>query len=71
MAAAFALSQFDFQHSIKLLTFSGEEQGLLGSIEYVEEIYENDENIFVEINADMIGRAVTSEGGKQMGLSIT
>jgi len=71
LTAAFALSQFDFQHSIKLLTFSGEEQGLLGSIEYVEELYENDENIFVEINADMIGRAVTSEGGKQMGLSIT
>ena len=71
MAAAYVLSQYQFNRTIKFVTFSGEEIGLRGSRAYVEELYENDTDILVEFNADMIGHAVTSEGGKAMGFSTT
>lgn len=71
LAAAFALSQFQFEHTIKFVAFSGEEVGLLGSHIYAKEAYENNDNIIVDLNADMIGYADTFEGGKQMGISAT
>lgn len=65
LAAAYVLSQFDFNRTIKYILFSGEEQGLLGSHEYVRNLYEKNEKIFVEMNADMIGHTRTAEGGRK------
>jgi hypothetical protein len=55
VAAANALSHFEFNRTIKFVLFSGEEIGLLGSRAYVEELYRNDTDILAEFNADMIG----------------
>lgn len=65
LAAAYVLSKFDFNRTIKYILFSGEEQGLLGSHEYVRNLYEKNEKIFVEMNADMIGHTRTAEGGRK------
>ena len=65
IAAAYVLSHFEFNRTIKFVTFSGEENGLLGSEAYVRELYDNDEEILTEFNADMIGYANTTEGGKR------
>lgn len=71
LTAAYVLSQFEFNRTIKFVTFSGEEVGLLGSKEYVKKAYEKNEDILVEFNADMIGYAVTSQGGRNVSLSST
>ena len=71
LAAAYVLSQYDFRRTMKFVTFSGEEEGLLGSRAYADYLYRNDTDILVEFNADMIGRATTYESGHSLGLSIT
>ncbi len=71
LTAAYVLSKFEFNRTIKFVAFSGEEVGLLGSKNYVKEIYEKNEDILVEFNADMIGYAETAEGGKNAALSST
>ena len=62
LAAAKVLSKYKFEHTIRFITFSGEEQGLLGSREYAKEAYENGDNIVAVLNADMIGYTETNEG---------
>jgi aminopeptidase YwaD len=57
LAAAYVLSQFSFNHTIRFVTFSGEEQGLYGSHAYAKKAYEKNEDIIVALNADMIGNA--------------
>ncbi|MEM4257779.1 MAG: M28 family peptidase [Candidatus Thermoplasmatota archaeon] len=69
LLSAAVLNQFSFNHTLKFVAFSGEEIGLLGSHAYAKESYENHENILLNINADMIGHAETSEGGSRMGIS--
>lgn len=54
LAAANALSEYQFNNTIRFVAFSGEELQILGSYEYVKEIYEKDENIAAVINADVI-----------------
>ena len=71
MTAAKILSQYEFKRTIKFLTFSGEEVYLLGSRAYAEEQHDKNTNILMMFNADMIGRAITEEGGKNMGISYT
>jgi len=71
LTAAYVLSKFEFNRTIKFVTFSGEEIGLLGSKNYVKEIYEKNEDIIVELNADMIGYAETAQGGKNVSLPYT
>ena len=71
LAAAYVLSHFEFEHSLKFIAFSGEEKGLLGSHAYAKESYESGDNILVDINADMIGHAETAEGGRKMGITAT
>jgi len=71
LAAAYALSQYEFKHDIKLVGFSGEEFGLLGSQAYAKTIHHQSKDIVVELNADMIGKATSAETGRQMGLSMT
>ncbi len=61
LAAAYVLSQFEFNRTIKFVAFSGEEVGLFGSRNYVREQYKKDTNILVEFNADMIGYSNESE----------
>jgi aminopeptidase YwaD len=68
LAAAYALSHFDFKRTVKFVTFSGEEVGLLGSQAYTKEAYERNDNILVEINADMIGH---DEGSRKMTVTTT
>ena len=65
LACAYVLSKFDFNHTIKLLCFSGEEEGLLGSNAYSKELYMKNDNIIIEFNADMIGYAKTKEHGQK------
>lgn len=71
LAAAYILSKYSFNHTLKFVTFSGEEIGLKGSGAYAKEAYQNNNNILFMFNADMIGRATTKEGGRNMGFSIT
>jgi hypothetical protein len=64
LAAAYVLSQFTFNHTIRFVTFSGEEQGLYGSHVYAQRAYENNEDILVVLNADMIGNAENKDDKK-------
>jgi len=57
LSAAYILSQYQFNHTIKFVTFSGEEQGLYGSKAYAEEAVQHNDNIIVAINMDMMGYA--------------
>lgn len=66
LAAAYALSKFEFKHDIRFITFSGEEDGLLGSKSYVKEAYEKNDDILVALNADMIANTNTEEGEKKL-----
>ena len=71
LAAAAVLSHFSFNHTLKFLAVSGEEEGLLGSRAYAKEAYGNDDDIVAVFNADMIGHAVTTAGGRQFRASST
>lgn len=71
LAAASVLSQYDFKRTLKFVTFSGEEVGLLGSHSYARSIYDQYTPLLVEFNADMIGKATTRENGRKMRLSQT
>jgi hypothetical protein len=57
LAAAYVLSQFTFNHTIRFVTFSGEEQGIYGGYAYAKRAYENNDDIIVAFNADMVGNA--------------
>ena len=61
MASAKLMSTFLTYHTVRFVTFSGEEQGLYGSYHYVEEAIENNDNIVAVLNADMIGYAETPD----------
>lgn len=66
LAAARALHDRQFNHTVRFIAFSGEEEGLLGSHAYASDLYNYNANasLVVEFNADMIGRANTSESGR-------
>jgi hypothetical protein len=68
MASAFIMKDFAFNHTIRFVTFSGEEQGLLGSHEYVVEADSNGDNIVAVLNVDMIGYALTTEQGNRVNV---
>jgi photosystem II stability/assembly factor-like uncharacterized protein len=55
MEAARILSDYRFEMTIKLICFSGEEQGLFGSGEYVSDPLHAGDRIAGVINLDMIG----------------
>ena len=61
MAAAKVMSQYVFNNTVHFVTFSGEEQGLIGSYFYAEEANESNDNIIAVLNVDMIGFAKTEE----------
>jgi hypothetical protein len=60
LSAAYLMKNYEFNHTIKFVTFSGEEQGLHGSYHYVQESVDNNLDIAGVLNLDMIGYA-TSE----------
>lgn len=66
LAAAELLSDFNFNHTIRFVAFSGEEQGLYGSHFYASDAYENGDNIIAVLNADMMGYAETEEGRQRV-----
>ena len=54
LAAAELLSDYEFNHTIRFITWSGEEQGLWGARHYVDEALMSGEDIGGVINLDMI-----------------
>ncbi len=58
LAAAQIMSQYEFNHTIRFVAFSGEEEGLYGSYMYAEEVYNNGDDIKGVLNVDMIGFAL-------------
>ena len=58
------LSNYSFNHTIKFITFSGEEVGTYGSFTYARDSYKKGDNIVAVLNLDIIGYAETIEGGK-------
>lgn len=61
LTAASLLSHYSFNHTIRFVAFSGEEQWMLGSYRYVEECVQNGDNITAVLNDDMIGYALTQD----------
>gem|GEM_PF-3425699 len=57
MVCAEIMSQYAFDHTVRFVAFSGEEQGLLGSHVYAQEASLNGDNIVAVLNADMISYA--------------
>jgi Zn-dependent M28 family amino/carboxypeptidase len=66
LTAAYLLSQYSFNHTIRFVAFSGEEQWMLGSYRYVEEAVQNGDNIAAVLNDDMIGYALTQDQGSKI-----
>ena len=64
LAIAHVLSQYHFNHTIRFITFSGEEVGTYGSFTYAREASYRGDNIVAVLNMDMIGYASTTEGGR-------
>lgn len=62
LAIARILSQHHFNHTIRFITFSGEEVGTYGSFTYARDAYNHGDNIAAVLNMDMIGYASTTEG---------
>ncbi|HUU57240.1 MAG TPA: M28 family peptidase [bacterium] len=54
LEAATALAGFEFDGTIKLVAFSGEEEGLLGSKAYVRDEHRAGSDIYAAFNMDMI-----------------
>jgi hypothetical protein len=61
LSIAYILRQYSFNHTIRFIAFSGEEQWMYGSREYVREAYNNGDNIIAVLNVDMIGFAPLTE----------
>ena len=66
LIAASIMSQYQFNHTIKFVAFSGEEQGMLGSEVYADEAANQDWNIVGVLNCDMISYAITSNDGNNL-----
>jgi hypothetical protein len=64
LAIASVLCHYQFNHTIKFITFSGEEVGTYGSFSYARDASHRGDNIIAVLNMDMIGYANTVEGGK-------
>jgi hypothetical protein len=60
LSIAKAMSHYAFNHTIRFVLFSGEEQGKIGSYYYVQEAKENNDRIVATLNVDMIGYAPIS-----------
>jgi hypothetical protein len=63
LSAAEILSQYVVNHTIRFITFSGEEQGLYGSYQYAKQASIDGDAIIGVLNADMIGYAINQYQG--------
>jgi hypothetical protein len=66
LAIASVLSNYHFNHTIRFITFSGEEVGTYGSFTYARDASYRGDNIVAVLNMDMIGYASTPEGGRTL-----
>ena len=66
LIAAQIMSQYQFDHTLKFVTFSGEEQGLLGSAVYAQQAHDQGWDIIGVLNCDMISYAVTTQDGSNL-----
>jgi hypothetical protein len=66
LAAAYLMRNAEFDHTIKFIGFSGEEQGLYGSYYYAKEAAQNGDNIKAVLNLDMIGYTESTSDGKKL-----
>jgi len=66
LAAADIMSHYNFNSTVRFVLFSGEEQGLFGSHEYVQNAYRKGEHILGDLNLDGVGHAVTSDDGSKI-----
>ena len=66
LAAADILSHYSFNCTVRFVLFSGEEQGLLGSHEYVQKASRNDEAIIGDLQLDGVGCAQTTDDGSKI-----
>jgi hypothetical protein len=66
LMAASILCTYQFNHTIKFVAFSGEEEGLLGSEIYANEAYSQGWNIAGVLNCDMISYAITTADGNNL-----
>ena len=55
LAAAKFMSHYSFNHTVRFLATSGEEQGLYGAHAYAEEAFKNNDNIVAAISIEMLG----------------
>jgi hypothetical protein len=69
LMAAKILSRYSFQHTIKFIAFSGEEEGLYGSTHYARNAYENGEIVIADLQLDGVGHAAGKEGGNRIRIS--
>ncbi|MDG6219257.1 MAG: M28 family peptidase, partial [Candidatus Thermoplasmatota archaeon] len=63
LTIARTLSEYSFEHTIRFIAFSGEEQGFLGSYSYAKECYTANEQIAGVLNADVIGNNTFGSNG--------
>lgn len=66
LAAADIMRNYSFNSTIRFVLFSGEEQGLLGSHEYVQNAFRNGQHIIGDLQLDGVGYAVTQEDGSKI-----
>lgn len=66
LCAAKILSQYEFDHTIRFVLFSGEEQGIHGSYYYALDAAKNKDNIVAVLNIDMTGYATNIEDGNSV-----
>lgn len=70
LIAAYIMSQYQFNYTIKFVTFSGEEQGLYGSRVYAQQAASQGWNIAGVLNADMISYAITTQQGDNLDVYV-
>jgi hypothetical protein len=64
LSIAEIVSQYNFNHTIRFIAFSGEEEGCYGSYYDAKQAYKRDENIIAVLNIDTIGYVNNSKDGK-------
>lgn len=66
LASAKVMSNYSFNHTVRFIAFSGEEVGTYGSFTYARDSYNKGDNIYAVLNADMVGYADSTKGGKMI-----
>ncbi len=62
LAAARAMRDFQFERTLRFVLFTGEEQGLLGSIAYANKVVADGDNVIGVVNLDMIAYDGNDDG---------